>query len=350
MTNTSGRWMCGILGAAGLLACGGHINLGEDPGATGNSTAGSWDSGSGGSWGGGSYNGGSAGMGGQTTPVQLSPCEAQADRKTWIAFDSDRDDFDRELYLVHPDGTGLTRLTNRLGIDKEPAFSADGSWLSFTSDRDGTLQIYTMDLASGDVTQVTHRPEGADQSASSHDGSLLTFHSGASLYVIGTDGSDERLVASGPDPYNGYGRAQFTADDQRLVFDRNNEISVAKLDGSEMRYIVGNTTTFMHGPVLTPNGVDIAYDVACFYEIKSIWTSPFSLTLAACDGVRLTPPGDLPSEHPSWGPGAKRVAYSRVDPPSNAGHIAIVDRVRGSSPCRVTNGDSDDRNPNWLIP
>src|SRR5688572_24117383 len=49
----------------------------------------------------------------------------------WIAFDSDRD-FNRDIYIIRLDGTGLTRVTTERSIEKEPAFSPGGDRLTFT--------------------------------------------------------------------------------------------------------------------------------------------------------------------------------------------------------------------------
>jgi Tol biopolymer transport system component len=277
----------------------------------------------------------------------LPRCQSGPDNSSFIAFDSDREDFDREIYLVHPDGSELTRVTTRAGVDQEPSFSSDGQQLSFTSDRDGSLQIYVLDLAGGDARQLTHRSEGADQSSFSHDGRLVAFHSGASTYTISIDGTDERVVATGPDPFNGYAWPQFTADDAHLIVDRSNEIDVTALDGSGMRSIVQNSTTTIESPAISPNGVDVAYHVRCnFEDALSIWSSPFALTTGPCAGARITPLGEPHSEHPSWGP-ADRIAYSRVDDRQNVGQIAIISRKRGSTACAVTTDDSDNRNPAW---
>jgi Tol biopolymer transport system component len=335
-----------VLFCGGLLsatACGGHLNLGDDQPAN---AAGSSNGSAGGS--------GIAGSAGATygtagASSNGASCGSEADSNTWIAFDSDRDRYDREIYLVHPDGSALTRVTNRPGIDQEPAFSPDGDWLSFTSDRDGSLQIYLLELATGDVTQVTHHVGGADQSSFSHDGTRLAFHSGASSFTIQLDGSDEQLIASGPDPFNGYANPQFTPDDTGVVVDRNNEIDVFTLDSGAQRMIVQNWTTTIQAPSLSPSGIDVVYQVACDSARKSIWSSPYSVNTNPCEGVRITPPNEIDSEHPSWGPG-DRIVYTRVDDLNNTGQIAIVLRERGAQPCMLTSAGADDRNPVWYFP
>ena len=52
-----------------------------------------------------------------------------------------------EIYTINPDGTGRTQLTTNSSFDGEPAWSADGSKIAFTSDRDGPTEIYTMNSA-----------------------------------------------------------------------------------------------------------------------------------------------------------------------------------------------------------
>ena len=53
-----------------------------------------------------------------------------------IAFQSQRDG-NREIYVMNPDGTNQTRVTNDSADDQAPKISPDGSKIVFTSDRDG---------------------------------------------------------------------------------------------------------------------------------------------------------------------------------------------------------------------
>ncbi|MFL5295804.1 MAG: hypothetical protein ACJ798_05415 [Phenylobacterium sp.] len=53
-----------------------------------------------------------------------------------IAFTSWRND-DFDIYTIHPDGTGLRRLTTTPGNDAHSSWSPDGEWLMFASSRLG---------------------------------------------------------------------------------------------------------------------------------------------------------------------------------------------------------------------
>lgn len=317
---------CAALGAGFLVAGCGSGSLEPDP------------SGAGGNHPGVAGTSGAAGTAGINLP------------NVWIAFDSDRD-FNRDIYMIRPDGTDLTRLTSEPGIEKEPAFSPGGDRLTFTSDRGGDgFQIYLLYLASNQVTKVTHRAEGADQSRFSPDGELITFHSGASVYIIRPDGTEETLVATGLDSFNAYFWPAFSADGQQLVFDRNNEINAVRLDGSGFRMVVRNWTTTIKSPSVSPGGGEIAYQVYCDDGGPSIWTTPFSTVTDPCGGRRLTPPGQPPSQRPAWGPD-NWFAYERVDKASNVATIGLISRTEGVP--RILTSDApgsvaaDNRNPSW---
>ncbi|MEM7482117.1 MAG: hypothetical protein AAF481_13155 [Acidobacteriota bacterium] len=64
----------------------------------------------------------------------------------WLAFESDREG-NTDIYLVRPDGSGLTPLTQHPAPDLGVTWSPDGSRLVFVSERDGTAQIYLASFA-----------------------------------------------------------------------------------------------------------------------------------------------------------------------------------------------------------
>jgi Tol biopolymer transport system component len=70
----------------------------------------------------------------------------------FIAFSTDRDQYRAsEIYVMAVDGSEPRRLTRSPGWDGSPAFSPDGKRLYFYSQRDGGLHLYSMN------------PDGTDQ-------------------------------------------------------------------------------------------------------------------------------------------------------------------------------------------
>jgi len=60
-----------------------------------------------------------------------------------------------DLYTLPIAGGTATRLTHGLAFDMQPRFSPDGKRIVFVSDRSGGDNVWLLDLASGDTTQVT---------------------------------------------------------------------------------------------------------------------------------------------------------------------------------------------------
>jgi Tol biopolymer transport system component len=95
----------------------------------------------------------------------------------WIIFTSERDG-QAEIYRVHPDGTGLDRLTNDPAFDDQAALSPDGKTLAFVSTRDGgTANVWLMDLASKKTHNLTASRSGNFRPSWSPDGTWLAFTS-----------------------------------------------------------------------------------------------------------------------------------------------------------------------------
>src|SRR5690349_14831117 len=120
--------MSGVgLMAWAIAACGSRVSIGEVADATSDgATTGGAAGTSGGSAGtGGTSAAGDAsdvgsggdgpfdGGGDDVAPDTRSNCAAlleMVDPQSWIAFDSDRDNFNRHLYMMHPDRSGLMQL------------------------------------------------------------------------------------------------------------------------------------------------------------------------------------------------------------------------------------------------
>ena len=122
-----------------------------------------------------------------------------------IAFSSDRDG-NFEIYLIDPDGGGLTRVTEDPADDVQPAWSPDGQRLAFVSNRDGNQEIYAMNLNGSGLLRLTNNAAADLNPAWSPDGTKIAF-------VSNRDGNDEIYVLNAADGSNVTRLTNNTADD-----------------------------------------------------------------------------------------------------------------------------------------
>jgi TolB protein len=97
----------------------------------------------------------------------LTGCSSQsptlADRepavpRPGIVFTSDRTD-NWDVFIIQPDGSGLTQLTDFPGVDADPAWSPDGRMIAYRSRRDGSSDIFVMDPDGSNPINLINDPE-----------------------------------------------------------------------------------------------------------------------------------------------------------------------------------------------
>src|SRR5712691_10605005 len=95
----------------------------------------------------------------------------------WIVFTSERNG-SADLYRMRPDGSGLERLTDAPAYDDQAAFSPDGKQLVFVSTRaGGTADLWTMDLQTRRTKALTSGAGGDFRPSWSPDGQWIAFAS-----------------------------------------------------------------------------------------------------------------------------------------------------------------------------
>jgi TolB protein len=145
-----------------------------------------------------------------TGAVQLTQNTAWDSFPSWspeslkVAFTSDRDG-SYELYLYDLTTRTETRLTDNPASDAFPAWSPSGREIAFTSARDGALELYLLDVTALPyrVTRVTYTQpiDAANRYASwSSDGNWLAFTSwrdgNAEIYSMRRDGWNLRNLTN----------------------------------------------------------------------------------------------------------------------------------------------------------
>lgn len=111
-------------------------------------------------------------------------------------------DFDPQMDLFELDlaSNSLKRLTEAPGYDAEGAYSKDGQWIAFCSDRDGDPDLYIMRADGTELRQLTNSPGYDGGPFISPDGKWVIFRSDRKraeylqIFVIGVDGQHETAL------------------------------------------------------------------------------------------------------------------------------------------------------------
>src|SRR5215210_1858332 len=199
-----------------------------------------------------------------------------------LAFDSDRADPDptdseaiNDIFKMHPDGTGVLKLTHSGAFNADAGWSPDGSQIAFDSDRrnhQGRLEIHVMDADGTDVRRLTTLPSEAMFDLAprfSPDGRRIVFTryitdpGRSALFTVRLDGSGLRQLT----PWgNGAGDADFSPDGKKLVFEATpnkncfGEIYTVDSDGQHLTNITDNRCKAGSAdPVWSPNGKKILF-------------------------------------------------------------------------------------------
>lgn len=177
--------------------------------------------------------------------------------------------------------------------------------IAFVSTRDGSPWIYVADSTS------VRRLVPGDEPAWSPDGSMIAFESSAGIALVGSDGTNERVIRAG-----GY-QPVWSPDGRRIAF-RDGGIRVMQSDGSGELLLVADDFAQagdeLRRPDWSPDGQRIA-----FVRYDCCWSWPLEIYAAGLDG---TPPrlvinvvdeagNTVHYSHwsPAWSPDGRSMAF-----------------------------------------
>ncbi len=114
----------------------------------------------------------------------------------WIAYTHRASGSDvREIWVVHPDGSGRRSVTKLKAKSYGPAWAPDSKRLAFSADNDGVrYDIYTIGSDGKDLQRPVRSSVDAFEPAWSPDGSEIAFSRDGAIVVATLSGDERRLT------------------------------------------------------------------------------------------------------------------------------------------------------------
>jgi Tol biopolymer transport system component len=263
-----------------------------------------------------------------TQPGSLNYDPAWSPKGDWLAFTSERAG-SADIYRMHPDGTGVERLTDSPAFDDQAAFSPDGSHIVFVSTRvAGFANLWTLDIATHKATPLTFGTGGDFRPAWSPDGKWIAFSSDrgsdlpdakgrweilhlVDIYIVHPDGSGLKRISQHG---NFCGGPSWNADSNSLIaycmtaqqtWDFRNHRHLQEGSDELMRFDIANSHAT---PIVALAGIKLSPKVLAGGLIGYLRNDATSPGVFYVDG-KAGPKGSL--FNASWSPDGKQVVYTR---------------------------------------
>jgi len=272
-----------------------------------------------------------------------------------IAFTSNRDG-NSEIYVMNPDGSNQTNLTNNSAEDVDPSFSRDGSKIVFSSNRDGDYEIYSMNADGSNLRQLTFNSSADKDPSFSPNGSKIVFVSdrdgNSEIYSMNADGTiPMRLTVNSATDFN----PTYKPDGTKIAFSSNRtetfQLYLMEPDGN-MQTQLTNSSLGDYEPSYSPDSMKIVF-ASWVYNPPPQLGFGYSLEIYvinendAANRTRLTYSDFTNHSHPSFSPDGLKIAFDSTVPSQGKppGDIYKMDSD-GSNQLRLTSSFNN-YNPSW---
>lgn len=268
-----------------------------------------------------------------------------------LAFVSIRDG-NAHIYLSQ--GDKERALTSGNSVNTQPAWSADGTMLAFSSVREGQSAIYLIDADGQNLRRLNQSALWQTAPSWSPDGTAIAFlardnsKAGVELHIMRlADGAltvlDGNGLEKGPDA------PVWSADGKQLVFLGANakgktDVWLVQRDGSGLRNISEPVSNRHKAhPAISPDGRYVAY-VADMRGHLAL----FRTDLQSGVSVNLTADRPAAYETPRWSADGTQLVFasSRDDPGLTRMDIFLMN-ADGSAVTNLSRHPHEDFNPQW---
>lgn len=171
-----------------------------------------------------------------------------------VAFSANQYTAYSSIYVASSDGTDVRPLTADEAWDHSPTWSPDGRYIAFVTDKDSGGDIYAADLEQGDVLRLTRMGTASDPSWVRGSAELV-FAADGKLFTVDVATRDVQQLTSGA-PWDGY--PSVSPDGSTVSFSRNDELYVMDLDAGSTRQLTFGYAS-VTGSAWSPGGRYLAF-------------------------------------------------------------------------------------------
>ena len=245
------------------------------------------------------------------------------DFRTWKRYEGG---WAQELYIFDRETHVVERVTTHRRADRDPMWI--GNAIYFTSDRDGTLNLYSYDLASRETTQLTDS-DTWDVRWPGDDGvNRIVYELNGELQIHAIDeGTSRPISITVPDDGLAMRPSRVAAADliedaelspkgERALFVARGDVFTAPIENGPTRNLTRSSSAHDRWARWSPDGGRIAY--------VSDATGEDEIYLIAQNGSgepeQLTTGGQAMLYAPEWSPAGKHLAYGDKD-----GRLRVID-------------------------
>jgi Tol biopolymer transport system component len=222
-----------------------------------------------------------------------------------------------DLFMSNLDNTGRTRLTNDVAIEGRPAWSPDGTRITYVSEGGSSVALKILRLSDRRISTVYTWPTEVTiaHPAWSPDGKQIAFtigpfrNSGSYIGVIDTNGTNLRILTNGGTDQS----PSWSPDGSRIVFSSIRtgvaHLYIMQADGSNLIQLT-NQQAWDFQPAWSPDGTRIAYISDCIGTSGK--EAVYTIQIDGTSRVHIpTPIYHGGQSFPTWSPDSQRIAYSQ---------------------------------------
>ena len=243
----------------------------------------------------------------------------------------DENAYETEIWIGDA-ATGQSRqVTNARKSSMQPAWSPDGAWLAFVSDRDGKRQLYRIALRGGEAERLTNTDEGVNAFAWSPSGKQFAI----TMQDPVTDAMKDREKA--------WGDVKIEDQDQRY-----SHLHVLDLETGAIRRLTKGS--FVVGSFdWSPDGRQIAFDHRITSDPADGGSADISVVTVESGAVAIAVSQEGPDSNPQWSPDGREIAFTTAmgKPFYFYQNTVIASVVNGVANPRVLT-DAFDENPGLI--